>query len=275
MRLNLTVALSLPPFAQRVFAMTPNVASNTAFTLLQQLFLDLRVQDVLDNNTAMILVEPWATKYVESLRDKRYGDANWARYHIAGDLGEGLIDDGGSGNMTVLQAIEDDARDYRVNDEDLYRDALSLYSQTSNEDTHATDVLALLRRIGAEQHVPKAAEEPSFDGNRTFGISCSRNNEAYENACGYLVRYMGNSRALIGDRRDVYSYGNCYLGVGPYKGPGTDVSEWTAEAVARLIMQECDYVPPCCRYKVVSGWSPKNSGHRKIFLSGKPGGCSS
>jgi hypothetical protein len=116
-------------------------------------------------------------------------------------------------------------------------------------------------------------KEPSFDGNRIFGISCNRNNEAYENACGYLVRYMGNIRAVIGDRRNIYSYGNCYLRVGPYKGPGTDVSEWTAEAVARLIMQECDYVPPCCRYKVFSGWSPKNSGHRKICPSGKRSGC--
>jgi hypothetical protein len=128
MRLKTTVALSLAPFAQHVFATTPNVSSNTASTLPEQLFLNLRVQDVLENNTAMILVEPWATKYVESLRDKRYGDAIWARYHITGDLGDGLIDDGGSGNMTVLQAIEDDARDYRVNDEDLYTDALSLYS---------------------------------------------------------------------------------------------------------------------------------------------------
>jgi hypothetical protein len=82
MRLKTTVALSLPPFTQHVFATTPNVSSSTASTLPEQLFLDLRMQDVLEDNTAMILVEPWATKYVESLRDKRYGDAIWARYHI-------------------------------------------------------------------------------------------------------------------------------------------------------------------------------------------------
>jgi hypothetical protein len=127
--------------------------------------------------------------------------------------------------------------------------------------------------------VRKMSPEPSRNhfsttGTKYSAFPCSRNNVAYEDACGYLVRYMGNSRALIGNRRSVYSYGNCHLRVGPYEGSGTDVSEWTAEAVARLIMQECDHVPPCRRYKVVSGYSPKNSGHRKICLSGKRSGCS-
>jgi hypothetical protein len=273
-RLHPIVALSIAAFADCALARTLRVSSNATSSLPEQLFLDLRVQDVLDDTAGIDLVEPWASKYVEALRDGRYGDAIWARYHIAGDVEEGLID-GGAGNLTVLQAIKDDARDYRMNDEAMYADALSLYSQTSNEDSHATDVLALLHRIGSENVTEATIEEPSFDdGNKTFGVSCSRNNVVYENACGYLVRYMGNSRTLIGNRRSVYSYGKCHLRVGPYKGSGTDVSEWTAEAVARLIMQECDHVPPFCRYKVVSGYSPKNSGHRKICLSGKRSGCS-
>ncbi|KAL2809740.1 hypothetical protein BJX63DRAFT_445135 [Aspergillus granulosus] len=226
---------------------------NATSGLVEQLFLDLCVQDILNNTAGMNLVEPWATKYVESLRDRRYGDAIWARYHIGGDMGEGIIDDG-SGNMTVIEAIEEDARGYRVNDPALYASALSFYAQTSNEDSHASDVLALIRRIGEEDDTEL---ERDLEKRKTFGISCSRNNLAYENACYYLLRYMGESRAFIGDTRSVYSYGNCYLRVGPM-----------------LIIQECDFVPACCSYTAVSGYSPKNSGHRTICLSSKRLGCS-
>ncbi|KAL4861025.1 hypothetical protein BDV12DRAFT_191352 [Aspergillus spectabilis] len=245
-------------------------SNNSTSSLPEQLFLDICVQDVLDNTVGMSLAEPWATNYVESLRDGRYGDAIWARYHIAGDVEEGIIDDD-SGNKTVLEVIEEDARGYRVNDADLYTDALSFYSQTSNEDSHATDVLALLRRIGEEDITEL---EKDYETRKTFGISCSGNNLAFENSCSYLICYMGEDRALLGNLRGVYSYGNCYLRVGPYRGAASDVSEWTAQAVAILINQNCDFVPACCTYKVVSGYSPKNSGHRKICLSSKNSGCS-
>ncbi|KAL4861958.1 hypothetical protein BDV12DRAFT_179598, partial [Aspergillus spectabilis] len=184
------------------------------------------------------------------LRDGRYGDAIWARYHIAGDMEEGIIDDD-SGNKTVLEVIKEDACDYRVNDADLYTDALTFYSQTSNEDSHATDVLALLRRVGEEDITEL---EKDYETRKTFGISCSRNNLAFENSCSYLIRYMGEDRALLGNLRGVY--------------------KWTAQAVAILINQNCDFVPACCTYKAVSGYLPENSGHRKICLSSKKSGCS-
>jgi hypothetical protein len=110
-----------------VYASALRISRNATSRLPEQLFLDLRVQDVLDNTAGIDPVEPWATRYIEALRDGRYGDAIWARYHIAGDVEESLIDDG-TGNLTVPQAMEDDARNYKVNDGAMYADALSLHS---------------------------------------------------------------------------------------------------------------------------------------------------
>jgi hypothetical protein len=110
-----------------VYASALRSSRNATSRLPEQPFLDLRVQDVLDNTAGIDPVEPWATRYIEALRDGRYGDAIWARYHIAGDVEKGLIYDG-AGNLTVLQAIEDDARDYRVNDGAMYADAPPLHS---------------------------------------------------------------------------------------------------------------------------------------------------
>lgn len=52
--------------------------------------------------------------------------------------------------MTVLESIEEDAVEYRFNGPELYADALSFYAQSSSLDTHASDVLELVRRIGDE-----------------------------------------------------------------------------------------------------------------------------
>lgn len=68
------------------------VARGTFSTLPKQLFLDLRIEDVFDNTTRdSELLEPWASDYVESIRQKRYGDAIWARYHMYGDMENGLV----------------------------------------------------------------------------------------------------------------------------------------------------------------------------------------
>ncbi|KKK21244.1 hypothetical protein P175DRAFT_0497885 [Aspergillus ochraceoroseus IBT 24754] len=255
--MRLLSLLAAAAFTQQVLA--------TNSTLPEQLFLDLRIQDVFDNTTGMNHVEPWATKYIESLRAQRYGDAIWARYHISGDVEDGIVD--GSSNMTVLEVIADDAREYRVNEPELYTEALSFYTQTSSEDSHATDVLALLQRIGEE-------DVTELEKRKTYGISCSKDWLAYEYSCANLLSLMSESKTYIGNTRSVYSYGNCRLRVGPYKGTSTDLTEWTAHAVAKLILEECEYVPACCDYKVVSGYSPKNSGHRKVCLSRKNSGCS-
>ncbi|KAE8149527.1 hypothetical protein BDV25DRAFT_125337 [Aspergillus avenaceus] len=254
--------LAATALIQQVPAMS--IPSNATSILPEQLFLDLHIQDVTDKTTGISVVEPWATKYTESIREKRYGDAIWARYHIGGDV-EGIA--GSSMNMTVLDMIAEDAREYRLNDPTLYSEALSLYAQTSSEDSHAADVLALVRRIGEE-------DVTQLEKRKTYGIYCSTNWIAYERDCNSLVNIMSQSKRMVGNVRDLAGFGSCHLRLGPYKNSYTDLTWWTVHAVARLILQECVYVPPCCRDRTISGYSPKNGGHRKVCLSRKNTGCS-
>ncbi|PLB55813.1 hypothetical protein P170DRAFT_433293 [Aspergillus steynii IBT 23096] len=93
-------------------------------TLPEQLFLDFSIHKILHNDTnGFPITGPWSTEYVASIRTHRYGDAVWARYHIAGDVDSstGLIE---GTNQTVLEMIEEDALGYRAGDPDLYAEAL-------------------------------------------------------------------------------------------------------------------------------------------------------
>ncbi|OOQ89665.1 hypothetical protein PEBR_07421 [Penicillium brasilianum] len=119
---------------------------NTSDTkLVEQLFLDFSVQEVVQNETnGFPVVEPWATEYVNAIRDGRYGDAVWARYHIAGDVHSGIID---GTDRTVLEMIEEDALGYKVDDPEVYDEALSFYANTNPADGHP-EVIEIILRIG-------------------------------------------------------------------------------------------------------------------------------
>ncbi|KAB8231975.1 uncharacterized protein BDW43DRAFT_281242 [Aspergillus alliaceus] len=41
----------------------------------EQLFLDLPIQVDLNKDTGMQVIEPWASMYVDAIRDRRFGDA--------------------------------------------------------------------------------------------------------------------------------------------------------------------------------------------------------
>ncbi|KAE8384149.1 hypothetical protein ETB97_002403 [Aspergillus alliaceus] len=253
--------------ASIALALATSTTNATVSALPEQLFLDLNFQDIFGNtNQTSQFVEPWASAYVKSIREKRYGDAIWARYHIYGDVEDGIV--GGSDNMTVLESIEEDAVEYRLNVPELYTDALSFYAQSISLDTHASDVLEMLRRLG-EEDVSELQKRA-----KTYSISCSTANLAYENSCYTLLVAMQKTQTSIGNIRALESHGNCHLRMGPYRGSSMDSTWWTAHAVGSLIIQECTYVPACCSYKAVSGYSPENSGHRKICLSRKNSGCS-
>lgn len=258
-----SAVLAMFALAQHVVA-APSANDTVSSSPPEQLFLDLPIQDVLNNTAGMDVVEPWASMYVNAIQANKFGEAVWARYHITGDVEDGIVD---GTNQTVLQVIEEDAREYRVSVPELYTEALSFYAQTSSEDSQAANVLGLIRQIGSE-------DVSQLQKRKTYGISCSRNNLAYSYSCVQLINRMSEEKSYIGNRRAVTSYGNCYLRLGPYHGSGTDVTYWTAHAVAKLIEEECTYVPPCCSYQTTSGYSPKNSGHRKICLSRKASGCS-
>lgn len=113
--------------------------------IVEQLFLEFTVPQVLQNDTnGFPLVEPWASEYVNAIRDKRFGDAVWARYHIAGDVHDGIIE---GTNKTALEMIEEDALGYKVGDPEIYAEALSFYANTSSTDGHP-EVIETITRIG-------------------------------------------------------------------------------------------------------------------------------
>lgn len=191
------------------------------------------------------------------------------------------IDD--SSNLTVLEAIKEDAIGYKLSVPDLFADALNLYAGTVNSDLH-TEVLDLISNISQED-IPMPKNEPSKsipteregfshlkERAPTFGISCSSDYLAYRDSCSEVLRRMSQDRNYIGGRRSVYSFGSCHLRVGPHTRTG-DVSFYTAHSVARLIEEHCARVPCCGSGVKVSGYSPKNGGHRKICLSSKRNGC--
>jgi hypothetical protein len=114
--------------------------------LVEQLFLDFSIQEVLQNETnGFPIVEPWASEYVNAIRDRRYGDAVWARYHIAGDVHGGIIE---GTDKTVLEMIEEDALGYKVGDPGLYDGALSFYANTKSTDGHP-EVIKIIMGIGS------------------------------------------------------------------------------------------------------------------------------
>ncbi|KAE8149526.1 hypothetical protein BDV25DRAFT_156134 [Aspergillus avenaceus] len=124
---------------------------------VEQLFLDLPIQEVLHPRRGQTFIEPWTHMYVDAIRDTRLGDAVWARYHIYGDVDNGIV--GGSNNMTVLDVIKEDALSYRVNAPEEYFEALSIYSKTSGADGHL-DVLKVITNLDEREIAEfKAREE--------------------------------------------------------------------------------------------------------------------
>lgn len=226
----------------------------------EPLFLDIPLTHALNKTEDLALVEPWASRHVAAIDERRFGDALWARYHTFGEIINGTF---GDTNETVLGRIEEDAMEYKVNVPEDFSHALSFYANTSSNDTH-TEILDLLANVNSK-------DATHLEERATFGISCSGDHLAYRDSCLRLIEYMSTSRSYIGMRkRAVYSYGNCYLRVGP---SGPDMNYWVAHSVAQLIEGHCTRA--CCNHQLkTSGWSPKNSSHRKICLSSKSSGCS-
>ncbi|RAH66886.1 uncharacterized protein BO66DRAFT_163452 [Aspergillus aculeatinus CBS 121060] len=124
--------------------------------LVEQLFLDLPIQQVLHSRRGTEFTEPWTSMYVDAIRDARYGDAVWARYHIYGDVEDGIV--GGSGGKTVREVIKEDALSYRVNAPEEYFQALAFYAGTSGADGRA-DVIEVIANLDEEEVAELRAKE--------------------------------------------------------------------------------------------------------------------
>ncbi|KAF7118134.1 hypothetical protein CNMCM5793_007527 [Aspergillus hiratsukae] len=124
---------------------------------VEQLFLDIPIQQVLNPSEGTKVIEPWTSMYVDAIRDARFGDAVWSRYHIYGDVENGIVS--GSNNMTVLDVIKEDALSYRVNEPEEYFKALLFYAKTSSADGHA-DVIEVITNLDEREIAEfKATEE--------------------------------------------------------------------------------------------------------------------
>ncbi|KAJ4256813.1 hypothetical protein NW762_008909 [Fusarium torreyae] len=111
--------------------------------LIEPLFLDVTIYDVIHDTEGIPTIEPWASDYVAAIRDNRFGDAIWARYHMMGGVTNHILD---GTNITVLASIKEDAIDYKVNTPEDFAKALDLYAGTSENDAH-TDVLDTISRL--------------------------------------------------------------------------------------------------------------------------------
>lgn len=108
------------------------------------LFLDISVHRVL-HDVGVPAVEPWATSYIDAVHDGRFGDAIWARYHIFGNVIDGMIE-----QLTVLESITEDAMGYKKFAPEDYAAAVAFYTDRRNSaDTHP-EVIEIILRIDKE-----------------------------------------------------------------------------------------------------------------------------
>ncbi|KAH7150530.1 hypothetical protein B0J13DRAFT_550330 [Dactylonectria estremocensis] len=253
--------LSAFTFGRNLF---PLVSANytNPLPLVERLFLDLPLQEVISNTSTMNVVEPWASMYVDAINDGRFGDAVWARYQILGNVENGIIE---GANLTVLETIKEDAVEYKANTPEQYEEAVLFYANTSSADGHF-DVINTILHISLEDMADHWARV-------SYGTRCSNGYLAFTTDCRSLINRMYHAKVLIGDIRAISNFGSCHLRVGPYH-EGADLTYQAAYAAAILIENECTRETGCCGRQVVSGWSPRNSGHRKVCLSSKNEGCS-
>lgn len=230
----------------------------------EELFLDIAVSDILNGREGLQVFEPWATRYINAVYEKKFGEAIWARYHMMGDVHNNVVD---GTNLTVLDSIREDAMEYKANSLEDFHEAVNFYNNPGIRATDAhTDILDIISEVN-HQDVSHLVERA------TFGIKCSGDWLASADDCSRLIRTMSRRKTYLRNDREVHAVGTCHLRLGKYR-RGGDVTYRTAFSVASLIDEHCSRVPRCCNTVKVSGSSPKNSGHRKICLSAKSTGCS-
>jgi hypothetical protein len=84
----------------------------------------------------------------------------WARYHIAGDEHDGIIE---GTDKTVLEMIEEDALGYKVDDPDVYAEALLFYAKsTTDEHPEVVEIIKCnnkdVTRLQAQLQAERRAE---------------------------------------------------------------------------------------------------------------------
>ncbi|PYH77617.1 hypothetical protein BO82DRAFT_358122 [Aspergillus uvarum CBS 121591] len=226
------------------------------------LFLELDVNQVADGTAGSWIRAPWGESYVSAIQEGRYGDAVWARYHMDGRAEGGII---AEDNSTVTEELLEDARGYRLATPELFAQVAARYNATSAADEHP-ELVELIGSVLTEDLATLAARE-------TYSTSCSGDYLALRSNCNTVLEFMSQDQSYTGNVRQLDWAGDCFFRVGP-PGSAPGVTWYQAHAVGKLIYNDCQRTKPCCSNYYVSGYSPKNSGHKKLCLSSKSTGCS-
>lgn len=122
--------------------------------LVEQLFLDLPINEVLHPTKGTRVFEPWASSYVNSIRESRFGDAVWARYQMLGQVVDGLCR-----GMTVIERITEDAMGYKKYSSEFYAEAVAFYRANNSSSDGHPEVIEIILRVDTEdltgKHIPE------------------------------------------------------------------------------------------------------------------------
>ncbi|KAF5550706.1 hypothetical protein FMEXI_3665 [Fusarium mexicanum] len=122
--------------------------------LVEQLFLDLPINDVLHPPEWAPVVEPWASSYVNSIRESRFGDAIWARYQMLGQVVDGLCR-----GKTIIERITEDAMGYKKYSSEFYAAAVAFYRANNSSSDGHPEVIEIILRVDTEdltgKHIPE------------------------------------------------------------------------------------------------------------------------
>ncbi|KAI1063694.1 hypothetical protein LB506_005736 [Fusarium annulatum] len=133
---------------------TLKVACGHYTKLVEQLFLDLPISEVLHPTEGTPVFEPWASSYVKSIRESRFGDAIWARYQMLGQVVDGLCR-----GKTILERITEDAMGYKKYSSEFYAEAVAFYRANNSSSDGHPEVIEIILRVDTEdltgKHIPE------------------------------------------------------------------------------------------------------------------------
>ncbi|PYH31996.1 uncharacterized protein BO87DRAFT_461044 [Aspergillus neoniger CBS 115656] len=182
------------------------MAGNPQF-ILKWLSLFAMVLGAFSGATDELFLDLDGESYVSAVRESRYGDAVWARYHMDGRAVGNIIE---ADNTTVTKELLDDATGYRLGNPELYNQVATRYNTTSSNDGHRELVDII---IGVLDEDLKALEKRDV----TYTIKCSSSNLAPRSSCYELLQDMNQYQTDLGSTRslDLNKAGPSPMTLGP------------------------------------------------------------
>ncbi|PNP76531.1 hypothetical protein FNYG_09950 [Fusarium nygamai] len=121
---------------------------------MEQLFLDIPISQVLHPTAGTPVFEPWASSYVNSIRESRFGDAIWARYQMLGQTVNGLCR-----GKTIVERITEDAMGYKKYSSEFYAEAVAFYRANNSSFDGHPEIIEIILRVDTEDLTGKQIPE--------------------------------------------------------------------------------------------------------------------